>query len=52
MIRDGLEEMGETKWTLHQTPFSDVGGHGWWGECVARKARPLSGLAKPALRAS
>ena len=26
-------------------PFSEGGGHGWWGVCVARKARPL--LAPP-----
>ena len=52
MITDGVGEMGETKWTFHETPF-----FGRWrpwlvGRVRGTEGQAASGPAKPTLRAS
>ena len=52
MIRDGVGEMGETKWTFHETPF-----FGRWrprlvGRVRGTAGQAASGLAKPTLWAN
>ena len=52
VITDGVGEMERRSGLSTKLFFLEGGGHGWWGECVAQKARPLPGPAKPPLRAS
>ena len=52
VITDGVGEMGETKWTFHETPF-----FGRWrprlvGRVRGTEGQAASGPAKPPLRAS